>query len=115
MPDEAMSLPPDEALVFVAGHSPIRGKKIRYYEDPEFARRAAIPPPEVSDRVRPDAPGKEEGESANPGEDALRLVEVELPEGETLFPEEDEPEASTKEPVPDENAPVPEWRSKDFL
>jgi len=118
MPDEAMSLPPDEALVFVAGHSPIRGKKIRYYEDPEFARRAAIPPPAQSDRVRSDlpiAPGSEEGASALPDEVDLKLSEVELPEGVVLFPEEDEPEPAAKEAPPPSDAPVPEWREKDYL
>lgn len=51
-PDEAMALPPDEALVFVAGHPPIRGRKIRYYEDREFSRRAKVEPPPVTDRIR---------------------------------------------------------------
>ncbi|PZR64564.1 MAG: conjugal transfer protein TraG [Candidatus Eremiobacter antarcticus] len=44
-PDEAMRLPTDDALVFLAGHAPIYGKKIRYYEDPRFSRRAMIAPP----------------------------------------------------------------------
>lgn len=44
-PDEAMRLPPDDALIFVAGHAPIYGKKIRYFEDPTFLERARIAPP----------------------------------------------------------------------
>lgn len=41
-PDEARRLPPDDALVFVAGHAPIYGRKIKYYEDPTFSARAKI-------------------------------------------------------------------------
>jgi len=44
-PDEAMRLPSDDALVFVAGHPPIYAKKIRYYDDPTFSQRARIAPP----------------------------------------------------------------------
>ena len=44
-PDEARRLPPDDALVFMAGHPPIYGKKIKYYSDPVFSERAKIPAP----------------------------------------------------------------------
>jgi type IV secretion system protein VirD4 len=49
-PDEARRLPDDDALIFVAGHAPIYGKKIRYFVDPTFAERAriALPPSAVS-------------------------------------------------------------------
>jgi type IV secretion system protein VirD4 len=50
-PDECLRLGPDQALVFASGHAPIRGRKLRYYQDTEFARRAAIPAPAVSDRI----------------------------------------------------------------
>ena len=45
-PDEARRLPPDDALVFIAGQPPIYGKKIKYYQDPVFSERAKIPPPQ---------------------------------------------------------------------
>ncbi len=41
-PDEARRLPPDDALVFVAGHAPIYGRKIKYYADPTFSERSKI-------------------------------------------------------------------------
>jgi type IV secretion system protein VirD4 len=41
-PDEARRLPDDDALIFVAGHAPIYGKKIRYFADPTFAQRARV-------------------------------------------------------------------------
>jgi type IV secretory pathway TraG/TraD family ATPase VirD4 len=44
-PDEAMRLSPDEGLVFLAGHAPIKGPKIKYYADPVFDKRSKIPPP----------------------------------------------------------------------
>jgi type IV secretion system protein VirD4 len=48
-PDEARRLPPDDALVFVAGHAPIYGRKIKYYEDATFSERAKIAPPAPSE------------------------------------------------------------------
>ena len=53
-PDEAMRLPDDAALIFVAGHPPIYGQKIRYYQDPVFSERATIPPPQHADRLTHD-------------------------------------------------------------
>ena len=43
-PGEVMQLPPDEAVVMVSGHAPIRAKKLRYYEDANFQQRLAPPP-----------------------------------------------------------------------
>jgi len=40
--DECMRLPAEDQLVFVAGHPPIYGRKIRYYEDPILAERAKL-------------------------------------------------------------------------
>ncbi len=47
--DEAMRLPEDDALVFVAGHPPIRGRKIRYFLDEVLSARARVRPPACSD------------------------------------------------------------------
>jgi len=61
-PDEAMRLPglrfengravAGDEIVFVAGHSPIYGQQILYFQDPVFSVRAKIAPPYVSDKVR---------------------------------------------------------------
>jgi type IV secretion system protein VirD4 len=62
-PDEVQSLPltrkdedgnivPGELLVFVAGHSVIRGRQILYFLDPTFSKRSKIAPPKISDVVR---------------------------------------------------------------
>jgi type IV secretion system protein VirD4 len=53
-PDEVMRLPDDSALVFVAGHPAIYARKIRYYADPDFRSRAAVPAPTESDRIEHD-------------------------------------------------------------
>ena len=53
-PDEARRLPPDDALVFVAGHPPSYGKKIKYYQDPVFSERAKIPAPDPREFQQPD-------------------------------------------------------------
>jgi type IV secretion system protein VirD4 len=44
-PDEVRRLPAGEALVFVAGHPPIRGVKRRYFEIPELVALTAVSPP----------------------------------------------------------------------
>ena len=46
-PGEVMQLPPDEEIVMVSGHPPIRAKKIRFYADVNFKGRA-LPPPKLS-------------------------------------------------------------------
>ncbi|HHZ19837.1 MAG TPA: IncP-type conjugal transfer protein TraG [Firmicutes bacterium] len=48
---EVLQLPEDEEIIFVAGHPPIRAKKLRYYQDRNFTKRL-IDAPETSDRIR---------------------------------------------------------------
>jgi type IV secretion system protein VirD4 len=43
--DEIMQMPSDDSLVFITGKPTIKGKKIRYYDIPEFKRRASMPAP----------------------------------------------------------------------
>jgi type IV secretion system protein VirD4 len=57
-PGEAMQLPPDEAVVMVSGHPPIRARKLRYYEDANFTRRV-LPPPPLSGACYADAPPRQ--------------------------------------------------------
>lgn len=38
-PDECMRIPPDDELVFAAGHAPVYCQKIKYYADPAFTAR----------------------------------------------------------------------------
>ncbi|MFX4635588.1 type IV secretory system conjugative DNA transfer family protein, partial [Acinetobacter baumannii] len=54
-PGEVMQLPPDEAVVMVSGHPPVRARKIRYYNDRNFTTRV-VPPPELADGHYRDAP-----------------------------------------------------------
>lgn len=55
-PDEAMRLPPDDALIFVSGHAPIYGGKIRYFSDPTFSARSRIAPETRQQTIpRPDS------------------------------------------------------------
>ena len=62
-PDEAMRLPaavkngagdivePGHMLIFAAGHAPIYGRQLLYFQDPTFSARSKIPAPEASDRL----------------------------------------------------------------
>ena len=43
-PGEAMQLPPDEQIVLVSGHPPVRARKLRYYDDANFTRRVIAAP-----------------------------------------------------------------------
>jgi type IV secretion system protein VirD4 len=52
---EVMQLPPADELVMVAGLAPIRAKKLRYYEDRNFAVRI-LPPPTLGSGRYADAP-----------------------------------------------------------
>ena len=54
--DEAMRLPEDAALIFSSGMPAGWARKLRYYEQPAFARRARIAPPQASDRLCGEAP-----------------------------------------------------------
>ena len=54
-PGEVMQLPPDEEIVMVAGHPPIRAKKLRYFEDRNFLPRL-LPPPVLSEGGYVDRP-----------------------------------------------------------
>lgn len=47
-PGEVMQLPPVDELVLVAGHAPVRAKKLRYYEDRTFKARILPAPSLVS-------------------------------------------------------------------
>ena len=40
---EVMQLSPNEAIVMVSGVHPVRARKVRYYEDPQFQRRISNP------------------------------------------------------------------------
>ena len=46
-PGEVMQLPPDDAVVMVSGHPPIKARKLRYYQDRNFAHRV-LPPPRLA-------------------------------------------------------------------
>ncbi len=44
-PGEVMQLPPNEEIVMVAGHPPVKARKLVYYSDPNFRGRVIDPPP----------------------------------------------------------------------
>ena len=54
-PGEVMQLPPDEEILMIAGHPPVRAKKLRYFEDRNFTERV-LPPPSPSTAGTCDAP-----------------------------------------------------------
>ncbi|RYY28759.1 MAG: conjugal transfer protein TraG [Sphingomonadales bacterium] len=57
-PGEVMQLPADDELVLVSGLAPIRAKKLRYYDDPNFQSRLLPPPasPGSPESQPPDRP-----------------------------------------------------------
>jgi len=55
-PGEVMQLPADEEIVMVSGQPPIRAKKLRYFEDANFASRVCPPPVLAADGPFADRP-----------------------------------------------------------
>ena len=47
--EEVRRLPDTDALVFTAGHPPIRGRRVPYYTDPELVRRCRSAAPKTED------------------------------------------------------------------
>jgi type IV secretion system protein VirD4 len=96
-PGEVMQLSPSEAVVMVSGVHPIRARKVKYYDDPQFQRRVLPPrrtdhpvsaaqsddwslrPPIARAIKSPAAPGH----GAPDGEGGLRR-EPELPQHEDI-------------------------------
>ncbi len=58
-PGEVMQLPAGDELVLVSGLSPIRARKLRYFEDRRFTARMA-PPPMLEKGAHPDRPAARE-------------------------------------------------------
>lgn len=103
-PGEVMQLPPDEAVVMVSGHLPIKARKLRYYQDANFTRRVLPPPMLFPDRYAdvpdsrpddwsglatpptPDVPVVHDAASGDADEGGLRR-QVELSEGDAFNPE----------------------------
>jgi type IV secretion system protein VirD4 len=52
---EVMQLPPSDELILVSGMAPIRAKKLRYYDDPNFRDRL-LPPPQLASGAYADRP-----------------------------------------------------------
>lgn len=54
-PGEVMQLPPDDEVVMVSGHPPVRAKKLRFYSDANFKSRL-LPAPTLSEKEFADKP-----------------------------------------------------------
>ena len=54
-PGEVMQLPPSDELVLISGHSPVRAKKLRFFEDRTFTARV-LPAPLLAERTYADRP-----------------------------------------------------------
>ena len=55
-PDEAMRLDSDHEVMFVAGEQPLYARKLRYFDDRDLRRRAAVPAPVESARLESERP-----------------------------------------------------------
>ncbi len=54
-PGEVMQLPPNDEIILLSGLLPIRAKKLRYYQDPNFTKRV-LPAPDLCDSGYADTP-----------------------------------------------------------
>jgi type IV secretion system protein VirD4 len=72
-PGEVMQLPPSDELVLVAGHPPVRAKKLRYFEDRTFKSRI-LPAPSLQADGYPDLPSPRADDWA----DSVRATDARL-------------------------------------
>jgi type IV secretion system protein VirD4 len=72
-PGEIMQLPAEDELLLLSGHPPIRGNKLRYYEDPALASRIC-PSPVLAEDGYADCPAKRTHDWG----DAIRDVDARL-------------------------------------
>src|SRR5262249_25202410 len=120
-PGEVMQLPSGDELVLVSGCHPIRGKKVRYYEDPQLQSRILSPPSPASSLDRaadqlnatPDDPWAEAivrsaQQTEDPDNAGIRR-EPELPEHEEVVSEPRKPvrEFDVEEDDPPDALPDP--------
>lgn len=59
-PDEVMRLGEEEVLIFTAGKSAIRARKLRHFHYPLFNQRVGLAPPTASDRIASETPAAPE-------------------------------------------------------
>lgn len=72
-PGEVMQLPQDEAIVLVSGLAPVRARKLRHYEDANFADRV-LAPPQLGRGSYPDLPRPRVDDWC----DQVRLIDLRL-------------------------------------
>jgi type IV secretion system protein VirD4 len=61
LPQELMQLPPDRLLVLRAGVPPVRGHKLRYFEEADFTRRLSSAPVPPARPIRSPSPSHRPG------------------------------------------------------
>ena len=98
--DEALRLPQEDCLIFVANMNPIYGEKIKFYRDERFRARSAIPAPVVSDKLPvPNFPTELNCNDCVPGKETVedQEKEYETYEDLTLDAEKDDDELTNTE------------------
>jgi type IV secretion system protein VirD4 len=80
--EEVRRLPDGEALVFVAGHPTVRGRRVAYFADAEWAGRGGMGAPGRSDRVAMDGAGAGAGADADAVEVDGAVAESRVEAGE---------------------------------
>ncbi len=94
-PGEVMQLPPDDSVVMVSGHPPIKARKLRYYLDRNFTRRM-LKAPALVERGYADRPAARSDDwshlaaaAINPSSSALDMGGFADEGGHQLKPELD--------------------------
>ena len=107
-PGEVMQLPPDDEIVMVSGHPPIRAKKIRFYADANFKTRT-LPAPKLSGDGYADKPAARIDDWSVPAErDAVRLdtpASAQLEEDEGGLRRQPELDMTVPQAAPGEEEP----------
>ena len=107
-PGEVMQLPPDDEVVMVSGHPPVRAKKLRFYSDANFKPRLlAAPALTAGDYIdRPAARGDDwSGAFDAAAADAARLAVAAMDEDEGGLRRQPELDMTTPQAAPVECEP----------
>jgi type IV secretion system protein VirD4 len=115
-PGEVMQLPPDEAIVMVSSHPPVRARKLRYYEDDNFTGRVLPPPALNADHYADSPPPRSDDWSSLDPLDAATSTEPVAAGGEAEGGPRREPELESVPPriVPEQAASDLAWLDDDF-
>ena len=110
-PGEVMQLPPDDEIVMVSGHPPVRAKKLRFYADANFKPRVLSPPTLSADGYADKPPARSDdwsGAFDRAAADAAGRAATLMSEDDGGLRRQPELEIAAPQAEPEEDEPRPD-------